>query len=399
MKSLRIILNSLNIGGAEKQLSQVLPLLAREGWKIKVITLQTTQERDLVSTMELSNIQVRLFPWRFNFKYLPNPFRQWLCDAFNLLRLFREFRSDRTSITHFFLPRSYVLGMCSAYLARLKAPKVMSRRSLNHYQRKHPLLRSLERKCHERVDFILGNSDAVINQLHREENVPFYKLRRIYNGIDINSYVNAETMRNWMRDQLKLREDEWVYIIIANLIPYKGHEDVLRALVDFRKSFLSPWRLICVGRDDGMLESLQNLGEELGLSSQIIWLGPRNDIPNLLSAADAALLCSHQEGFANAIIEAMAAGLPVIATNTGGNPEAVIHEQTGLIVPVGNPKLLSESMISLATDALRAKKMGRAGQKRVQDVFSMKECVMNTLKFYQDVNDYREKGYKTSCVA
>src|SRR5205823_891079 len=126
-------------------------------------------------------------------------------------------------------------------------------------------------------------------------------------------------------------------IIVANLIPYKAHTDLFHALAQISPKLPADWTLLCVGRDTGYGAKLEKFSQELKLSDHIQFLGERRDVRELLAHAHIGILCSHEEGFANAILEGMTTGLPMIVTDVGGNAEAVVHEKTGLVVPPHDP--------------------------------------------------------------
>ena len=383
-KTLRIITGSLSIGGTEKHLSMVMPLLAQRGWNIKIITLEKTDEPNLMSLFHAAGITV-VTPVNFQIRFLPKKLQRWLRITLCFLGLWKEFRRDRVTLTHFFLPHVYLIGMFAASVARLSAVTVMSRRALNFYQKGNGILRWLELRYHRKVKFILANSDRVIAQLQHDERVKMQKLKKIYNGVDVSRYANITT-RNITRAHLGIGEGDLVFIIVANLIRYKAHQDLLRALYLIQQHLPPRWRLLCVGRDSGILMELRSLTQDLKLAENVSWLGVREDIPDLLAAADIGVLCSHEEGFSNAILEGMAAGLPMVVTDVGGNAEAVVHDKTGLVVPAKNPPLLAQALLKLAENKTLAKAMGVAGQTRVYQHFSLQACAAAYEKFYHDMN-------------
>ncbi len=383
IKSLRVIVGSLHVGGTEKHLATLLPALKKEGWQIRIITTQMTHDPNLIPIFEAFNIHVQVPPKWFRFRYLPKFFGKRLRLLFNLVRLYRDFRKDSVSLTHFFLPEAYLLGMSAAMVSRLKAPTIMSRRSLNYYQKKWPMMRWLELQYHKKVNFVLGNSNGVLQQLTNEEQVSKNKLRLIYNGIDAISY-NRSHQRQSIRQRLGLKENSLVLIMVANLIAYKGHEDLLTALGLIREKLPSDWQLLCVGRDDGILLRLQQIARDQKIESQVCWLGSRNDVSDLLVASDIGVLSSHEEGFSNAVLEAMAAGLPLVVTDVGGNAEAVVHGKTGFVVPPKNPEALSQALLTLARDPFLSRLMGEAGRERVVAHFSLEKCVSSYQQFYEE---------------
>jgi glycosyltransferase involved in cell wall biosynthesis len=170
---------------------------------------------------------------------------------------------------------------------------------------------------------------------------------------------------------------------VANLIPYKGHADLLDAFGSIREQLPQNWELWCVGRDDGIGQGLKERAERLGIASHVRFLGSRSDVPDLLLRADVGVLCSHEEGFSNAVLEAMAAGLPMVVTDVGGNAEAVVDGDTGYVVPPKDPPRLAEALLSVALDARRSD-MGARGRKRAEELFSMDACLHQYELLYQE---------------
>jgi glycosyltransferase involved in cell wall biosynthesis len=121
------------------------------------------------------------------------------------------------------------------------------------------------------------------------------------------------------------------------------------------------------------------------MRKNISFLGSRSDVPSLLAASDLALLCSHQEGFANAILEGMAAGLPMIVTDVGGNAEAVVDGETGLVVPAHSPDQLADAIVRLARDPAKRKAFGAAAHRRVSEHFGMERCVAAHDELYRQL--------------
>ncbi len=370
VKSLRIIISSLGIGGTERHICQVLPRLVKKGWQVKVVN--TGRNNALAPELEKAGIKVITFS-KSSSKVLQ--------IGRVLHGLWGEFRADRTSLTHFFLPQAYIFGMFSAILAGFKGVKLMSRRSLNNYQRKIKCCRWLESKLHKRTDLVLGISQAVIDQLRIQENVPPNHLRLIYNGIDLVPFQKIKN--NKIRTLLGVKDSSLVLTVVANLIPYKGHTDLLEALSYIKQQLPRNWRLLCAGYDGGILEKLKTQAHSLGISNNVLWLGSRQDVGNILAASDIGILCSHQEGLGNSILECMAAALPMIVTDVGGIPEVVVHQKTGLVVPAKSPKKLSEAIIELSSDPKKMQSFGKAGKKRVEQSFSIDKCVSEYHDLYQ----------------
>jgi glycosyltransferase involved in cell wall biosynthesis len=250
---------------------------------------------------------------------------------------------------------------------------IMSRRSLNHYQRSRALVARAERWLHGRMSLIAGNSRAVVRQLE-SEGVPAARLRLTYNGIELPPAPDAAS-RGRVRAALGMGPDALILVTVANLIPYKGHADLIEALALAAGDLPADWRLLCAGRDQGLGETLRGLTAARGLTDRVQWLGARNDVPDLLRAADIGILASHEEGFSNAVIEGMAAALPMIVTDAGGNAEAVVEGETGCVVAPRRPAELSRAILRLASDGELRARMGSAGRERVARHFTLARCV------------------------
>ncbi len=230
---------------------------------------------------------------------------------------------------------------------------------------------------------ILGNSNSVVRQLHDDENVRADRLGLIYNGIDFAKYQKSSMVRQGVRASLEIDQDALVFIMVANLIPYKGHQDLLVAFSMACPHLPAGWRLLVVGRDDGIGGALREQATNLKIADNVLFLDSRSDVPDLLCGADIGVLSSHEEGFSNAVLESMAAGLPVIATDVGGNPEANINGETGVIVPPRDPKAMSEAILLLSADGALRARMGMKAADRAEKTFSLDACVSRYEDLYR----------------
>jgi len=373
-----IVIGALDVGGAETHLAQVLPRLATDGFEIAVHTL--TGRGALAAPLEAAGIRVIAPPGsEVGAKaggFVGRSLRA-LRAGLSLAGFMRDWRPD---VVHFFLPESYLIGAPIALLAS-NAKRVMSRRSLNDYQAKHPLLAKLERILHKRMDAVLGNSAAVTAQLIAE-GAPRDRVHLIRNGIDLARFANPKPVPR--------PADKVVIACVANLIPYKGHADLIDALA--RISREPTWELWCAGRDDGIGAALQALAQAAGIGDRIKLLGARSDVPDLLAAADIAVLPSHEEGFPNAVLEAMAARRAVVGTRAGGIPEAIDDGKTGLVVPPRDPAALGAALSRLIADAPLRAAMGEAGCARIEGEFSVAACVSTYAAFYRAIVSRADRG-------
>lgn len=376
------IIGELALGGAEHHLLLVLPRLRNYGIHPTVYTL--LRRGELAQEFEAVGIDV-IGPWAADrVANLPRLLRRIFGLPLSMFSLFWEIRRLRPTIVHMFLPAAYLLGTAPTMLAGATI-RIMSRRSLNLYQRHYPFVRTLETLFHRHMSAILGNSQAVIKDLF-SENAPKDRVCLLYNGIDLNDF-RISYDRHKIRESLEIREDDLVFIIVANLIGYKGHADLIEALALANERLPLGWVLLCVGRDNGIGTNLARLSDERGVGLNIKWLGQRRDIPCLLAASDVGILCSHEEGFSNALLEYMAAGLPIVATKVGGNGDAIQEDISGLLVQPGNPWELSAALLRLAGDRAQREAMGKAARERVLKFFSLEACVEKYVSVYRSLED------------
>jgi len=386
------VIGSLDLGGAEKHLSTVVPALPRD--KFAPVIYVLTRKGDFARQVEETGVAVLAPPLTRSVKGDPLLFKilqivvavGWLAGQFCL---------RRPRIVHFFLPESYLIGAPLAFLT-FRPVRVMSRRSLNEYQRRYPGLAKVERMLHKTMARVVGNSKAVVDQLIEAEGVPREKCVLIYNGHifpSAHSYGTAEWSKvRWScRRDYGLSDDELVIVMVANLIAYKGHIDLIRGLGLFEASAPGAWRVLLAGRDDGIGSEIQKEAERLGIGHRIILAGAVRDVTPVLAAADIGVLTSHQEGFSNAVIEYMAAGLPVIATDVGGNAEAVVDGTTGLTVQPRDPEGFAKALAYLADDPERRQAYGEAGRRRVESLFSMDRCVGAYVRLYEGLVGTNER--------
>jgi glycosyltransferase involved in cell wall biosynthesis len=366
------VISSLNVGGTEKHLASISRALRSRDWSV---TVYSTGGMGPLAK-DLYNGGVRVIP-------APNCGISAIGRIFRLpvtaLHLLSVLLKERFAIVHFFLPEAYLVGAPLALLAGIKL-RIMSRRSLNVYQSKHPVAGFLERRWHSFMTAVLANSRSVATQLELE-GIRADRLGLIYNGLNGGTSNSRERTRN----ALRVNDATLVFIIVANLIPYKGHLDLIEALGRVADQLPADWRLLVVGRDDGVGSAAKARAKSLGIADKISFLGSRNDVPDLLAASDIGLLASHEEGFSNAILEAMRAGLPMIVTDAGGNPEAVIDGQTGFVVPVRDLIAFSEAVLRLASDPGLRQRFGEKGKRRVEQYFDLNGCVTAYEALYRGI--------------
>jgi glycosyltransferase involved in cell wall biosynthesis len=168
---------------------------------------------------------------------------------------------------------------------------------------------------------------------------------------------------------------------VANFFDYKRQVDLVTAATQIVKEFPQA-RFLLLGEDRGTMPYIQQEIARLGLQDFFAIIPGRPDPENIYAAIDVYVCTSDTEGFSNVILEAMACGKAVIATNVGGNPEAVVPDKTGIIVPVRSPKAISQAARRLLESPELRLSMGALGRKRIEEQFSVKMMVTAHEKLY-----------------
>jgi glycosyltransferase involved in cell wall biosynthesis len=281
--------------------------------------------------------------------------------AAQVARIAALIRAEGAKIVHSTDLNTNLLGLAAAKIAGAKA--IVSRVDLGHiregFTRWH---RQAEKVCSRLADMVVANAEAVKAVCLREEGCTQEKVVVVRNGLDLDRFdaLAAQPLQG------PLPEGRLV-AVIGNLWPVKGHRTLIEAVARLPKE-LDGVRFVCAGEGperDGLTRRIT----ELGLTGRVILLGHRLDVPALLARAQMACLCSSAEGLSNALMEAMAARLPIVATRVGGNPELV--GDNGLLVPYGDPQALAAALSDLLSRPDEARSMGVRGRKRVEQELTL----------------------------
>jgi glycosyltransferase involved in cell wall biosynthesis len=207
-------------------------------------------------------------------------------------------------------------------------------------------------------------------------------------GLDLDRYVTADARRGELGAELGLAPDAPVVAIVARLVPIKAHEVFLRAARRIRET-LPASQFLVVG-DGERRPALEALAAELGLGASVRFLGWRRDLERVYADAWVVALTSRNEGSPVSLIEAMAAGRPVVATRVGGVPDLVDEGVTGHLVPPGDPDALARATTGLLLEAARRRAFGHAARARVVPAFGASRLVADMDALYAEL--LRAKG-------
>jgi glycosyltransferase involved in cell wall biosynthesis len=266
-------------------------------------------------------------------------------------------RALRPHVVHWHAARAHALGAVASLFAPGPA-RILSRR-VDFPVRRSPGSRLLYALP---IESILAISGGVREALIRS-GVPAGRIRIVPSGIDLEPF-QVPFDRPAARRRLGLADGELLILQIAALAPHKSQTDLLRAAASARAR--RPDLRFWIAGEGPLRAELEAEHRALGLGEAVRFLGFRDDTTDLLRAADLFVISSYLEGLGTSILDAMAAGLAVVATRVGGIPEIVAHQETGVLVPPRNPEALANAILDLAGDPERRATFGVRGQERVR---------------------------------
>jgi glycosyltransferase involved in cell wall biosynthesis len=200
--------------------------------------------------------------------------------------------------------------------------------------------------------------------------------------VDGRRFSPDSQARARVRQELGIPEDQFCIGCVGNLILVKDHLTLLKAVDGFALA-CRKWRLLIIGDGPELPKLVEFVNNHEVWKDRVCFLGRSNRVPELLRAMDVFVLSSVTEGISNSVLEAMATGLPVIVTATGGNPEVVIHGDSGFLFPVGDFQLLTEQLILLREQNELCVDLGRKARERVRERFSIDSMVRKYEEVYE----------------
>jgi glycosyltransferase involved in cell wall biosynthesis len=296
-----------------------------------------------------------------------------------ILRFARFLRREGIDILQIHFRDSNIAGTIAAKIARV--PVVLAtRRNAGYWH--NPLELGLLKLLNPGASRFVVNSKAVKRHVQDVEGIPPEKIELIYNGVVLDAFrADDASVREKVRTELGIPANNPVVILVGNLRPVKAI-DVFLESVRMVATEHPEAHVVIVG-EGSEREKLEGMTRSLWLSERVHFLGSRTDVPRLLNASDVGVLSSSSEGLSNAIIEYMAAGLPVVCTAVGGNPELVTDDVNGYVVPVGDSEAMATAMKKLLANPSRARELGLRGRALADELFDVSRCVARTESFYE----------------
>ena len=357
------LITELSMGGAQRALLHLLSGINRERFTPAVACLYNG---DGAVAQAIRVLDIPVFDARMHTK----------TDLRALSRLYRHIHSRRPTILHTSLFHANLSGRITGRLTGvpiiISSERTMAMESEWRYR--------LNRWTIGMVDRVVAVSKKVGEFCINNIRLPAQKVVVIHNGVEI-PLLPPDT-REQARLELGLPQDALVCGAVSRLDPVKGIDVLILAFAQVLASHAA--YLVIVGEGPER-QHLESVAQESGVSDRVIWAGYRADVPQQLPAFDVFVQPSLHEGLPNTVLEAMAAGLPVVATAVGGTPELVVNGKTGLLVPPGDPAALVGAITALLENPEARGSMGQAGRRRVKQRFTVEEMVQKIEQLYEDM--------------
>lgn len=362
MRPIRVmfIIDDLGLGGAQRQLVELVRAMPRERFDLRVAAL-SIRRVDYVEPLRRVGVEPVLI----------SQTGKWSWSAF--VRLWRLIRRSRPDVVQTCLFTADLYGRLAARFARVPVV-VSSVRSIEPDKPRHYVW--VDRWLRRWTDAFIVNAQAVGETLSRREGVPPERIRTIYNGVDVEMFVRLPVSP-------LARSSPSLVGIVGRLAPVKDHETFIRAAAQVVGRRLQA-RFLIVG-DGPRRDALKRLARAEGLDGELSFIGSRRDTAELFKTLDLVVVSSLYEGCCNVILEAMAAGRPVVATAVGGNPELVVPGETGYLVPPQDPAALAEAIGKILSDSTLARWMGVNGRLRAQRHFALERMVQETCALFEEL--------------
>lgn len=296
-----------------------------------------------------------------------------LVDPARFSRLVSFFRAERFDVIHTHLTTATILGAWAGFLSR--TPVVASLHNIRPDV--HPFLEAASLTIGARRIIAVGDAVA---QIYRKR-LPGRKIETIFNPVEPGLKLTS-TERSALRRELTGDETRPLILCVGRLEPQKGMFDLLDAMAIVRDS--NPSALLLIAGQGTLKEDLQKKITELHLGESVKLLGIRTDVPRLLAASDIFALASHWEGMPVSALEAMAAGLPVVATRVGDMPQ-IVKPTSGILMDPHQHQQLAAALQTLLDNSTRRESMGRAGQAGIASHHTPDRWLDSLYRIYSEV--------------
>jgi glycosyltransferase involved in cell wall biosynthesis len=372
------ILARLNIGGPAIHVVNLTAGLNPERFQSLLVTgVENPDEGSMLDYALSRGIQPLILP------EIVNEFRLKPRDGKALLHLYQLMRRERPHIVHTHTAKAGFLGRLAARLAGV--PLIVHTyhgHVLHGYYgaTKNYLLRRMERALACITDQIITVSELVKRDLIYYRVAAAEKIAVLQLGFDLAPFRSCQNQRGHLRREYGLDEHSQLVGIVGRIVPVKNHRLFLDAAARVAAREESV-RFVIVG-DGALRREMEDYASVIGLAGRTIFTGWRRDLPKIYADLNVLVVSSDNEGTPVSAIEAMAAGLPVVATRVGGLPDLVTDGENGLLTPAKNPDAMATAILGLLQDSPSATRLGQTARTMTQERFAVERLVADTERLY-----------------
>lgn len=351
------------IGGAERELLAIVERLTRSGYCPAVVGPKEGALAEELAHRQVRLIDGRLPPWR--------KFKGWFQRSGAVRRLREVIEAEQPSLVHvndfWWVPQT------------LRATRQIPVPVIAHVRQEIQPWK-VQRYDLDQADLVFAVSGPIRRSLEAG-GAPREKLDTLYSGLD-GERIPTKLDKDGARRRLGFAPDVLLIGTVANLFPRKGYEIIIPVLPELVKALPTLHYLIVGGGDAAYEQRLRRQVWTLGLEAHVHFVGFQANVYPYLAALDVYVHPAQMEGFGIAVLEAMAMGKPVVATEVGGLPEIVLEGETGYLTPPGDAPAVAKAALVLLRDQELRDKLGEAGRRRVLTVFTMDAMMGRLLGSY-----------------
>jgi glycosyltransferase involved in cell wall biosynthesis len=361
-----LLITGLEQGGAETQVLHLAAGLQDRGWCVRVISMRPPgglAPRFVEAGVAVDSLNMH--------RGIPDP---WAA-----VRLRSRLREAAPDVLHSHMVHANLLARASRLL--YDVPVLVSTvHSVQEGSRWRTLaIRATDSLC----DVTTVVSDAVGERYRESRLAPSHKLRRLPNGIDTDRFHPDDSVRAVVRRELGL-DGRFVWLAVGRFVPAKDYPSLLRAFSSVARCV--PEATLLIAGEGPLLGECKALVEREGLAEVVRFLGVRRDVPRLMNAADAYVMSSAWEGLPMVLLEAAATGLPIVATDVGGNGEIVVEGRTGTLIAERDVGALADAMTRLMTlPGTQRRRMGVSARDHVLRGFSLPGVIDRWERLYREL--------------
>ncbi len=361
-----IMIDTLSIGGAQKLITSFVSAVSKQTIQPTIVSLQDHAATVNLELLHSADVDVKIFPSRS------------LLNLGRLLRLVHFLRAEKFDLIHTHLSYANILGCLAGYYAGI--PVIATLHSTGHDSyRKSGLLIRLEGLILHYFARRIVAVGHLVAAAYRQR-LGSRPIDVIPNGVPRPPQLSPQE-RQQLRREFTGDEDRVIIISVGRLVRAKGYEDLIEAFAILHRK--DPRPVLVIAGGGRLFDTIKKQLVEMNLEDSIYCLGERNDIPQLLGASDIYAISSHREGLPVALLEAMMAGLPIVATSVGDIPQ-VVTSQIGRLVPPRRADCLAEALSDLVSAPERMSAMGQAARLRAMQEYSLESWIKKLTSLYED---------------